>query len=240
MTRTQRAGTSTAIASGTLLRLARWPVKSMGGEFLASATVDRQGIAGDRRYSVLDLERDPPRHLSAAQAPELLRWKAIGQMLHGPGGDSWRLDDPAASAALSDALRRRVVLQPHKTPQQFISGSVLVTVERSRRTLESELGQPVDLRRFRSNLHLQLDSRPFAEHAWQGLTLCVGAATFEFLDPCDRCVIAGRDPDNGRKWPELLRHLQRSHDLLFGIRAAPRSATPVRLALGDQVRVDGS
>jgi uncharacterized protein len=237
MTLTQRAAASTAIASGTLLRLARWPVKSMGGEFLASATVDQRGIVGDRRYTVVDLERNPPRHLTAAETPELLRWKAVGDMLHSPRGDSWTLDDPAAATALCADLRRRVALQPHTAPQQYIPGSVLVTVEHSRRTLERELAQPVDLRRFRSNLHLELDSDPFTEHGWQGLTLRVGAATFEFLHPCDRCVIAARDPDTGRKWPDLLRHLQRSHDLLFGMLAAPRGDAPVGLALGEEVHV---
>jgi uncharacterized protein YcbX len=237
MTLTQRAGTSTVIAGGTLLRLARWPVKSLGGEFLASATVDEHGVVGDRRYTVVDHERTPPRRLSAAEVPELLRWKVVGEILHGPRGGWWALDDPAASAALSAGLGRRVVLQPHKTPQQFISGSVLVTVEGSRRRLERELGQPVDLRRFRSNLHLDLDSDPFAEHGWQGLTLHVGAAGFELLHPCDRCVVAARDPDTGRKWPELLHQLARSHELLFGMFAAPLGDAPVGVALRDPVRV---
>jgi uncharacterized protein YcbX len=228
---------ASTVATGSLLRLARWPVKSMGGEFIASATVDRQGIAGDRRYTVVDVERDPLGHLTAAETPELLRWKAVGDVLHAPGGRSWTLDDPAASGALSDALHRRVALRSHKVPQQYIAGSVLVTVEGSRRALEAELGQPIDLRRFRPNLHLELDSEPFTEHDWRGLTLRVGAARFEFLHPCDRCVIAARDPDTGRKWPDLLRHLAQSYDLFFGVFAAARIDTPVRVALGDPVQV---
>jgi uncharacterized protein YcbX len=90
---TRRLGTSTEVATGTLLRLARWPVKAMGGEFLAAATVERQRIAGDPRHTVVDLERDPPRHLTAAEASQLLRWKAAGRVLHGPMGQAWTLDD---------------------------------------------------------------------------------------------------------------------------------------------------
>ena len=86
----------TRTATGSLLRLARWPVKSTGGEFLAHADIDRHGIAGDRRYTVIDLDRDPPRHLTAAETPALLRWKAIGRTLHGPDGRAWPVDDPAS------------------------------------------------------------------------------------------------------------------------------------------------
>ena len=48
----------TRSATGSLLRLARWPVKSTGGEFLAHAHIGRQGLAGDRRYTVIDLDRN--------------------------------------------------------------------------------------------------------------------------------------------------------------------------------------
>jgi uncharacterized protein len=228
----------TRSATGSLLRLARWPVKSAGGEFIARADIGRQGMAGDRRYTVVDLDVDPRRHLTAAEAPRLLRWKAIGGTLHGPDGRAWTMDDPAASQALSADLDRRVTLRPHATGQQYLSGSVLITVEASLRALEHELGSPVDLRRFRPNLHLQLNSVPFAEHEWAGRVLRVGAATFDVLHPCDRCVIAARDPDSGRKWPQLLRHLGRAHDLLFGLRAVPRGSA--RIALGDHVELDGA
>lgn len=224
-----------AAASGSLLRLARWPVKSTGGEFITHADINRQGVAGDRRYTVVDLDRDPPRHLTAAETPRLLRWKAVDQTLKGPDGRSYLIDDPAASHALSADLDRRVILRPHATAQQYLSGSVLITVEASLRALERELECPIDLRRFRPNLHLRLDSAPFEEHDWQGLVLQVGTATFDLLHPCDRCVIAARDPDNGRKWPQLLRHLGDAHDLLFGIFAAPRA--DARITLGDPVQL---
>jgi uncharacterized protein YcbX len=49
-------------------------------------------------------------------------------------------------------------------------------------------------------------------------------------------VIAARDPDTGHKRPELLRLLNRRHDLLFGIFAAVREAAAVEV--GAAVRVD--
>jgi uncharacterized protein YcbX len=119
--------------------------------------------------------------------------------------------------------------------QQYIPRSVLTTAEASRLALERALGQLLDVRRFRTNLHLELDSEPFAEHAGEGKVLHVGAATFDLLHPCERCVIAARDPRTGTKWPGLLKHLHREHDQLFGILARPRR--PATLNVGDRVRI---
>jgi uncharacterized protein len=206
-------------ASGMLRALARWPVKSLGGEYLDAVDLDVGGVAGDRRHTVLDLATG--KTLTADTTPRLLRWTATGGALRDPEGREWMTGDAATCRALSGDLRRTVTLRPHTTGQQYHAGTVLITVEASLRALEQELGRRVDLRRFRPNLHLELDSEPFAELAWTGRRLRVGEAEFELLHPCDRCVIAARDPDSGEKWPELLRHLRRRHDLLFGIFAAP-------------------
>ncbi|WP_310963171.1 MOSC domain-containing protein [Nocardioides terrisoli] len=48
----------------------RYPVKSMGGEDLTSAVVEPWGLAGDRRWMVVDAEG---RALTAREAPALLR-----------------------------------------------------------------------------------------------------------------------------------------------------------------------
>jgi len=224
------------LASGMLHTLARWPVKGLGGEYLDAAAVDHQGVGGDRRYTVADLQAQ--RHLTAAETPRLLQWTAAGApvpAVRDPRGRRWRPDDPALAAALSADLGRPVTVRRHANARQYIPGSVLVTVEASRLALERELGQPVDLRRFRTNLHLELDSEPFAEHAWEGRTLRVGAGTFQLLHPCERCVIASRDPGSGRKWPALMQTLRREHGLLFGMLARPRGSAS--LALGDRAEI---
>ena len=41
---------------GTVTRLWRYPVKSMRGELLGSAAVDRRGLVGDRQYAVWDAD----------------------------------------------------------------------------------------------------------------------------------------------------------------------------------------
>ena len=121
--------------------------------------------------------------------------------------------------------------------QHDLQGSVLVTTEASRLAVEAALGRPLELRRFRTNLHLDLDAPAFAEERWQGRRLQVGQVTLDLLHPCARCVIPTRDPDGDGRWPALLRHLHRARAGLFGINA--RVAVPGRVALGDRAAVTG-
>ena len=94
------------------------------------------------------------------------------------------------------------------------------------------------LRRFRTNLHLDLDAPAFAEERWQGGRLHVGPVTLDLLHPCARCAIPTRDPDGvDSRWPALLRHLHRARAGLFGVNA--RVVVPGRVALGDRATVTG-
>ena len=95
--------------------------------------------------------------------------------------------------------------------------------------------RPIDLRRFRTNLHVRLDADAFAEERWEGRRVRVGEAELELLHPCERCAIPTRDPDTAEKWPELLRRLAREHDTLFGINA--RAVRPATVRVGDPVTV---
>ncbi|MDF2741820.1 MAG: hypothetical protein K0S88_3190, partial [Actinomycetia bacterium] len=62
---------------GVLAGLARWPVKSMGGEALAAARLDWRGVGGDRAHALLDRrEGREGRWLTVRQAPRLLAWSA--------------------------------------------------------------------------------------------------------------------------------------------------------------------
>jgi uncharacterized protein len=241
---------SHASASGALEQLHRWPVKSMGGEALSEARLDERGIAGDRAHAIFDQFKGAPRRLTAREAPRLLAWRAsypeaAGAMLDpeapprpvvtAPDGRRFRWDDPALPEALGEDLARRVELRRDVEGQQDLRRSVLITVEATRRSVEKALGQTLDLRRFRTNLHLELDAPPFAEEGWQGRRLTVGEAEFELLHPCARCVIPTRDPDTQDKWAELLRWLTRERGGLFGINARPLG--PAATSVGHIARV---
>jgi uncharacterized protein len=239
------------MADGVLVELARWPVKSLGGEPLQAARLDWRGLGGDRAHALLD-RRDgrEGRWLTVRQAPRMLAWSAAypeapddhldpaappPPTLRAPGGTLWAWDDPGLEDALGADLGLAVRRHRDLAGQQDLHASVLVTTEASRRALADALGRPVELRRFRPNLHLDLDVPPFTEEGWEGGRLQVGEVTLALAHPCARCVIPTRDPDDLSRWPELLRWLHRRHQGLFGINA--RVVTGGRVRVGDPVTV---
>jgi uncharacterized protein YcbX len=241
------------VAEGVLADLARWPVKSLGGEALAAARLDWRGLGGDRAYALLDRRADREgRWLTIRQAPRMLAWSAAypeapddrldpadppPPTLRAPDGRRWAWDDPGLEEALAADLGLAVRRHRDLAGQQDLGSSVLVTTEASRRAVADALGRPLELRRFRTNLHLELDAPPFAEEGWEGGRLQVGEVTLALAHPCARCVIPTRDPDDLSRWPELLRWLHRRRGGLFGVNARVVAAGRVRV--GDRVTVTG-
>jgi uncharacterized protein YcbX len=237
-------------AAGTVVSLHRWPVKSMAGEAVDALRIDSRGAGGDRAQALFDTFGRERRRLTVRQLPRMLSWAAAYPQAPGadldpdapplpvltaPDGRAYDWDDPDLPEALRDDLGREVTLERDLALMPDLPDSLLVTVEASRTGLEAELGRRIDLRRFRPNLHLRLDAPAFAEEQWVGRRVRVGDAELELLHPCERCVIPTRDPDTREKWPELLRHLARAHDTLFGINA--RAVRPATVRVGDAVAV---
>jgi uncharacterized protein len=238
------------MAAGTVLSLHRWPVKSLAGEEVDALRVDRRGAGGDRAQALFGIFGGDRRRLTVRQVPRMLGWHAAYPqapgaeldpdapplpLLTAPDGRELAWDDPALPGALRDDLGRPVELCRDLALMPDLPDSLLVTVEASRAALEGELGRAVDLRRFRPNLHLRLDAPAFEEERWTGRRLRVGEAELELLHPCERCAIPKRDPDTHEKWPQLLRHLARAHDTLFGINA--RALAPATVRVGDAVEL---
>jgi len=229
------------VPAGTVTELHRWPVKSMAGQPVAELAVDRRGGEGDREHAVFDVHKGAPRRLTAREAPRLLAWRAEYQedvaepVLRAPGGAEWQWSDPALPAALSADLGRDVSLHSDPRLQQDLPDSLLVTLQASLEAVSAELAAPLDLRRFRTNVHVALDAAPFAEEEWEGRRLAVGDAELELLHPCQRCAIPTRDPETQAKWALLLRHLTDNHSCRFGINA--RAAEPSTIRVGDRVEL---
>jgi uncharacterized protein YcbX len=222
----------------------------MGGEPAGAVRVDGRGVGGDRTYALYDVHRGAPRRLTVRQVPRLLRWRAAypgapddavdpgdppRPTLTAPDGSVHAWDDAGLPGLLAADLGRPVELRGDLRGQQDLADSVLVTTQATLDALGAELGVALDLRRFRTNLHVTLDAPAWAEHGWRGLRMRVGEAELELLHPCERCVIPTRDPDTQAKWAGLLRHLSREHAQLFGINARPLG--PATIRAGDRVEL---
>ena len=219
----------------------------MGGEPARSLQFDTRGVAGDRAYQLVD---QAGKIVTARELPAMLRWGAsypehpddqLGldelppAQLCSPDGNRLGWDDARLPQALSDTLGRTLSVRRDPALRPDLQDSILVTFQSTLDALSAALEQPVDLRRFRTNLHLQFDAAAFAEEGWEGRRLQVGEHTLQLLHPCVRCVIPTRDPDTQVRNPGLLRWLHDHHSSWFGINA--RALGPGRVQVGDSVRL---
>lgn len=239
------------MASGEILELSRYPVKSMRGEGLTATRLSAHGVGGDRIHAVFADRDGESRRLTAREAPRLLAWHAEYPFsenaalkpedpptarVTAPSGHSWQWGDPRLRSALEDELGHRVALRRDPAGIHDVPNTVLVTTEATRAALEAALGSRLDVRRFRPNLHLALDAEPWEELGWAGATLRFSSGvTLRLTKPCLRCVIPTRDPHTQEKWPQLLEHLAQRHDRQFGIYG--RVTTGGRLALGEAAEI---
>lgn len=97
-----------------VLEIWRYPVKSMQGERMDSADVQSQGLSGDRRYALFDLETGFG--LTARRRPELLFASAAAQpegnvLITLPDG-SVAADDAALSEWLGHPVTLRAATEP--------------------------------------------------------------------------------------------------------------------------------
>lgn len=99
---------------GRVAELWRFPVKSMQGERLVAFELGPGGVAGDRRYGLIDPASG--HLLSAKSVPALFAARAttVGTdvQITLPDGRELAADDPDASAMLSAWLGRAVELKP--------------------------------------------------------------------------------------------------------------------------------
>jgi uncharacterized protein len=103
------------------------------------------------------------------------------------------------------------------------------------RRLSDELGFPVDKRRFRANVYIELESAGgFGEDEFVNHELRIGdAVTLAVVDRDPRCKMITLDPDTGHAAPEIMRTVARSHEGKAGVYAAVVAEGTIRR--GDKI-----
>jgi uncharacterized protein YcbX len=103
------------------------------------------------------------------------------------------------------------------------------------RQLSEEVGAPVDQRRFRANIYVDLSSRRgYTEDELVGRTLRLGSkATLTVLERDPRCKMITLDPDTAEQNPDVMRCVARKHEGKAGLYAAVLVEGMVRC--GDEV-----
>ena len=140
-----------------------------------------------------------------------------------PSGAVVALDDPALTEMLGEGLRGENHLTLVRSDRALtdcrpVSLISLQTV----RQVEAELGVPIDKRRFRANIYLDLASDyGFAEDELVGRKLRIGSgAVVMVLERDPRCKMISLDPDTGEHNPEILRKVAQAHAAFAGVYCA--------------------
>lgn len=154
-----------------------------------------------------------------------------------PDGRTLPIDDPALIQLLSEGLRERHQLrllssQRALTDCKPVSLFSIQTVQ----SLADELSIPIDKRRFRANIYLDLDAGGFAEDQFLGGALRIGSkVVLSILERDPRCKIITLDPATTEANPQVMKQVAHAHEGKVGIYAAVRAEGTIRP--GDEVHL---
>lgn len=212
----------------------RYPIKSVGGERVAMATVTEFGIIGDRGWGIYDLDTDTV--LTARRTPELLFASAAltgdGVSITLPDTSVVSSGDASCHESLSSWLERPVELRAageeggtYEVPLDFENDENWVSWQgpgaawhdsaKSRISLVSRVTmREWDPRRFRTNVILDGDG----EDDLVDQTITVGSAQLAVQKQIDRCVIVTRPQPGIERDLDVLRTIngERASNLAIG------------------------
>jgi uncharacterized protein len=188
------------------------------------------------RFNDADASFAPP-NLTAAEgvAPGLTPIYADAQQLAvavtTPDGDTFAIDAPGLATHI--ARRLGMPAEPEivrseraLTDARPLSLFSLQTAEQ----LSEEVGIPVDARRFRANLYLDLpELGGFAEDQLVGKRLRIGTRVeLAVLERDARCAMVTLDPDTGESNAKVLREIAQRHETMAGVYGAVLQAGMVQ------------
>lgn len=228
---------------GTIAKIWRYPVKSLGGESLAAAPlVPGDGIAGDRAHVLCAVAdglvaqasrpKDWPGILETAAAYENGSSGPIRYTLPDRGVVS--SSEPAAAGRLAQAMGRPVALIESASVGRIKDGDVHLLTTASLTALTARRPDSrFEARRFRPNLLIEAPdgAEGFVENGWVGRRLGIGDAVLRVSHRTVRCVLTTLAQGDLPKDPRILRSAVEDNGGDVGVYAAVE--TPGTVRVGD-------
>ena len=140
-----------------------------------------------------------------------------------PDGKMFAIDDPALIENLRAGIDEKHELTLLRSDKAITDCRPLsIFAVQTARRLGEETGVPVDKRRFRANIYIDLiTSDGFAEDGLVGRSLRIGSkVVVSILQRDARCMMITLDPDTGEKEPAILKKVAQAHDGMAGVYGA--------------------
>jgi uncharacterized protein len=207
------------IEIGQIEALYRYPVKSMRGEPLESATMGWQGFDGDRRFALRRLsDRGEFPWLTAGKLPELIHYTPqLPTHVRTPEGEELEILGDALAADIERRYGQPVEMMQSKHGV-FDEASISVITSDTAREVCRVGATSYDIRRFRPNIVVRSTRAvPFEEDEWLGGQLTFGDAAIAVTMRDVRCVMLNFDPDGGSHSPGMLKAVVRRNENHAGI-----------------------
>lgn len=228
----------TNLELGRIAEINRYPVKSMAGVSMGSASLGWHGVEGDRRFAFRRVgdQSDFP-WLTASKLPALIQYRPEGTHVRTPSGASLPLMGSELATELSERFGSAVELMQLKQgifDDAAISVISLATIA----GIETEIGRELDRRSFRANIVLETPAtEPFLENDWVGGMLAFGGdqqgPAVQIIKRDTRCMMINLDPETAEQDPRVLKAVVRLNGKDAGV-----YATVVRegtITVGDRV-----
>lgn len=203
-------------------QLWRYPVKSFGGERVAAATIEADGVRGDHIWAVVD-----PESGDVATAKRFRRWGSLltcrARLLDDsdprdpaaleftlPDGTIVHGNDADVTDLLSQVTGRTVRLEPR--PRTYDEAPLHVVSRSAVEALETGDATEIAVRRFRPQIVVDTPGMPgFVEDEWLGRCVGFGSAVVEPHKLTARCVMVTLPHHEAPARRETLRSLTSRH-----------------------------
>jgi hypothetical protein len=166
---------------------------------------------------------DEARTIPPGANPASGEWEDLMVDVVTPGGAVLPVNDPALIEMLGDGIDKKNVLSLVRSDRAMTDCRPVSLVSmQSVRQFESEAGIPIDKRRFRMNMYVELSSGTgFSEDRFVGRRLRIGPqAIVAVLERDPRCKMISIDPDTGDHNPNVLRKAVELHESFVGVYCA--------------------
>jgi len=217
---------SNAVPVGRVVRLWRYPVKSMGPEGLTKAVVAWNGLSGDRRWAFVrnNMAQSGFPWLTLRECPHMAQYipsfsdpenpDKSPTVVKTPSGGVFDVTDSELGAELCQGGTR--VIRHARGIFDTFPLSLITTQTIGR--LGEIVGERLDVQRFRPNILVDAaEDIPFQEDGWVGRVLQFGSVRMRVDKRDGRCVVITIDPSTAKRTPSILRTVHREREGSLGV-----------------------